>query len=725
MSTKTFQYTSLAISLIEKLMGSRFVVRGIENIPNNPVMFVANHFTRSETFFVPYLIHKYTGRQVRSLADSELFTGFLGRFLENVGSLSTKNINRDGIIIKDLVCGDYDWLIYPEGSMIKNKKIEKKDFFISHTPNRIGHVRTGSAVLALKSQLYRQDLIEAFNNNNENILNDFENTYKIKYNNNFKNLTTYIVPLSITYFPIRPGHNKIEAFAQKKIKTLSPRISEELQIEGNLLSNSEIILNFSKPINLKDYSSATRDIIYQIPIIKNETKTNFVTRYFKYKLTTDFMSQIYSNIEINIDHIFSAALRHIPSKDVKINHLKRIIYMSAILISKSGKYGVNNSINENELFKIFLPYANKNFDEIFNLAVSSREISIINEKYIRINRSNLFKEDDFHKTRITNTLQVIYNEFSLLDIANNIVKRVSKIDEIELKEKTREELCKFDSALYEDDYNKFYDKKFSKDKNIGSPYFLNVKSKLSKKHKNTGILISHGYKSSPKEVENLAKYLNNLGYKVYAVRLRGHGTAPINMKDISYNDWLESIQRGYAILENCCKHIVMIGFSTGGLLTLFESSKAEKINKISAVISINSAIKLVDIRARFVPTINLWNEMLEMFHIQKAKFEYVDDTPECPEFNYSRNYLKAVEELEKLMNVAEESLKNIKCPILVIQSKNDPIVNPESGKIIFNKIQSKNKEIFEPMMNNHVIINGEGKDIIFYEINKFLARLTF
>ena len=62
---------------------------------------------------------------------------------------------------------------------------------------------------------------------------------------------------------------------------------------------------------------------------------------------------------------------------------------------------------------------------------------------------------------------------------------------------------------------------------------------------------------------------------------------------------------------------------------------------------------------------------------------------------------------------------------MVIQSKNDPIVNPESGKIIFNKRQSKNKKIFEPILNDHVIINGEGRDIIFEEINKFLASLTF
>ena len=65
MNTKPFRYASFAMNLLEKLLGTRFTITGVEKIPNNPVMFVANHFTRSETFFVPYLINKATGRHVR------------------------------------------------------------------------------------------------------------------------------------------------------------------------------------------------------------------------------------------------------------------------------------------------------------------------------------------------------------------------------------------------------------------------------------------------------------------------------------------------------------------------------------------------------------------------------------------------------------------------------------------------------------------------------------
>ena len=169
-ATKAFRYTSFALEILERVFGSKFSVQGLEKLPQHPVMFVANHFTRSETFFIPYLIYKHTGRQVRCLADDSLYSGILGKFLHSVGAVSTKNSKRDNIILHDLISGEYDWMIYPEGGMIKSKEIKNEGSFMSYTPHRIGPVRTGSAVLALKSQLYRENFNEAFESNNSDLV---------------------------------------------------------------------------------------------------------------------------------------------------------------------------------------------------------------------------------------------------------------------------------------------------------------------------------------------------------------------------------------------------------------------------------------------------------------------------------------------------------------------------------------------------------------------------
>ncbi len=719
MPTKTFEYTSYAIAILQKIIGSRFSVTGLENLPKNgqPIMFVANHFTRSETFFVPYLIHKYTNRQVRSLADASLYHGFLGRFLTNVGTISTKDPNRDKIIVKDLIQNNYDWLIYPEGSMIKSKQIEKQELYISHTPHRIGATRTGSAVLALKSHLYRQDIIEAYDAKNTQVLEDFKKELDIEYDEYLRQLTTYVVSLSITYYPIRPGENRIEMFAKKRIDQISPRLVEELQIEGNLLSQAQINLHFGEPMNLTEYTKMTRGLIYQIPIIKNDTKTNFIIKYFKNRLTNDFMEKIYSNIEVNIDHIFSASLRHILQDEVDISHLKRIVYLSALMINKSKNYRINDSIQEKNLFKIFSDETHLEFEGIFNLAKKLGEITQIDENTIRINKTALFVVRDFHEIRLQSTLQVIFNEFSLLENAGNIVRRNCHLSVDEVRNKVVNDLIKSDQDEYKKEYKKYFDKDFSKPENIGMPYLLSPKNKTQE----TGILLCHGYKSSPKEVEALAKFLCDLGFIVYAVRLKGHGTSPINLQDVFWQDWRDSMQKGYAILNNICQEMVIVGFSAGGLLALLSSSK--KNRQIKGVVSINAALKLQDMRARFVPAINWWNEVLHKFHIEKGLFEYVDDKPENPDFNYSRNYLKGVEELEKLMKKCEDSLDKVSAPTLIIQALKDPVINPVSAKLIYDKIESPIKHLSELDLSNHVIINGDGKETVFQEIKDFLSKI--
>ncbi len=716
MTNKSFRYAAFALQILEKLLGSKFSVNGIERLPSHPVMFVANHFTRAETFFIPYLIYKHTGRQVRCLADASLYHGALGKFLESVGTISTKHKNRDNVILKDLISGDYDWMIYPEGSMMKSKEIKNEQGFINYTPYRVGPVRTGAAVLALKSEIYRRDLVEAFEKNKTEILKNFRESIGVEYQDFLKDIETNIVPLNITYYPLRPGINSIQKLVARLIKKVPKQLSEELEIEGNLLLGAEINVNFGDPINLGEYVKSTRNMVSQIPIIKSETKTNLILRYLKNRLTNDFMARVYSDIQINLDHIFSAILQQTLESEMEINRLKRLIYLSAVMIQKTGKYRINHSIFEENLFKIFIDEAHEEFDSVFELAKNQGLIEEINGEKIRIKKEALEKKYDFHEIRLENSLQVILNEFSLLDVANDIIKRNVKISDDELRKKVFFEIYQRDLEIFNSDYQIYFDEKFSKPKSVGAPFFLDAQDGV-------GILISHGYKSAPQEVAELSQFLNALGFKIYATRLKGHGTAPVNLKDVSWEDWYYSFQRGYAALQNICSKIILIGFSTGGLLGLLSCARKNSAKKLCGIVSINAALQLRDIKSHMVPSINVWNEMLEKLHIEKGKFEYVDDQPENPEINYSRNYLKAVEQLEKLMHICEKNLSKIFTEALIIQSDKDPVVNPVSGKIIYEKIHSAEKTLSELNFSNHVIIKGDRRDEVFEVIRKFLVKI--
>ncbi len=129
-----------------------------ENIPKGSLIFTANHFTRIETILLPYHIHELTKKPVWSLAAAELFEGGLKGFLESMGAVSTKNPQRDFLIVKSLLSGQAECIIFPEGMMVKNKKIISDAGFRIYKDGIIKKPHTGAAILALSTEFYRERL---------------------------------------------------------------------------------------------------------------------------------------------------------------------------------------------------------------------------------------------------------------------------------------------------------------------------------------------------------------------------------------------------------------------------------------------------------------------------------------------------------------------------------------------------------------------------------------
>lgn len=701
---------------LEKILGAKITTDGLENIPSKPVLFVCNHFTRSETFVVPYIIYKKTKRQVRCLADSGLFHGVFGRFLKSVGAISTKDPNRDKIIISDMMDGKYDWMIYPEGVMIKSKEIHNKDalyLFRELDSDLKQGVHTGAATLALKAQIYRSELIDAKIKGRTKILEYYKDEFGIDYDCDFKNAHIHIIPVNITYYPIRPGKNIIQSFVKKIIKKIPKKIVEELEIEGNLLLSSNMNIHFGKEIGLQEYTKIIRGAIYKMPFMNRDAKINLAVTYFKNRLTNKFMQKIYTNTQINIDHVASAILFLYPKEKISIYHFKSLLYLSIAQIIIFNKYRIHPDIKEKNIFQILAGENFNEFDGVMDLAKMSGIVgeNMDHDSYF-INKSKIGQRFDFHQIRIENTLQVIMNEFLLLNSAVAIVKRNVLLGEAEVRKRNSKYIISKDLESFKNDYLQYYDSNLSKPESIGRPLFLD-----SKKDNSDGILLVHGYLSAPKEMEEMAQYFNKLGYKTYSVRLKGHGTAPINLQDVKWQDWYVSLNRGYVALKLICNKVFIVGFSTGGLLSIIAAFR--KDNEIDGIVCINPALKLRDIRSKFASQIHMWNEFLEKLNISKGQLKYVENDSESPENNYSQNYVQGIKQLEILMDYCEVILSEITCPTLIIQSI-DPVIDSQSSKSMLKRIGSKKLSFKEIDLEKHSIVKGVGSEEVFDLASKFI-----
>jgi esterase/lipase len=99
-----------------------------------------------------------------------------------------------------------------------------------------------------------------------------------------------------------------------------------------------------------------------------------------------------------------------------------------------------------------------------------------------------------------------------------------------------------------------------------------------------------------------------LGFWVYVPRLKGHGTSPDDLAKRSYNDWVESIDQGYALISSICRKVVVGGFSTGAGLALH---LAARVKDVAGVFAVAAPMTLKDFSSKFAPAVDMWNRIMD------------------------------------------------------------------------------------------------------------------
>ncbi len=696
--------SSVFLFIIKKLSGANITISG-EPLPAGPVLFLANHFTRFETFVVPYIMFSRHKRIARSLADDTFFVGWLGEYLRLAGSISTKNTAKNCIIVGDFLTGHADWIIYPEGHMVKNKRISfDKGEFCIHTVIRNGPVYTGGAVLALKSEIKRHRAKEKGDGETVPLfcpLHDLERT-KIHADDGLN-----IVPLSITYYPIRPGENKLLLWLDNRFNLRGTRLFEELEIEINLLMGANMNLHFGRPIPTKKYVDSYLE--EESGSLDDDSFADRLYESRRKEVMNDTMVKVYGNMQVNFDHIFILSLVTMPTVKVCPSYLKTLIYKNARELGKIKGLNLHPELKTG-LFKLIL---NKDYAPFLSAIKLARRQNILyqdSEGDYLFDRHLLEQHYDFNKIRVKNTLQVILNEIKWRQDIIESAQHNATFSEQELRIDNFEYIQQQDWDSYEREYRTYHAHPPTK-KDVGAPtIWFDAKN-------STGLVFSHGYMAAPAEAREMAKYLFARGINVYLPRLRGHGTDPEALKHISADDWELDFERAFTAMRQVCDKVFIGGFSTGGLLALLLAAKYDT----DGVIAVNSALKLNNLQVSYiVPSLHAFNEMIAHLHAKGIR-EWVDNNSENPEVNYAKHPLASIAQMEKVMTRVEKTLKKITEPILVLQGDTDPIVNPKSAQLIYRRVRSPMKKLVLLPRENHIIVTGEGSEEVFESVHRFIG----
>jgi esterase/lipase/1-acyl-sn-glycerol-3-phosphate acyltransferase len=716
MNPFAYRTTGLAIKTLENLSNANVNLHGVGNIPDGSIIFVINHFTRLETFLIPYYLHKLLQKPIWSIAAAELFVGTFGRYLESVGAVSIDHPDRDRLIVKTLLTGEAGWIIFPEGRMVKSKKItEKGRYMISYAGGK-HPPHTGAAYLALRSEFYRQRMLQLCRTapiEAERLLPLFN----LEAFEDISRKGTYIVPVNLTYYPLRAKMNILNHLAARLVDQVPKRVTEELMTEGAMLiSGVDIDIRFGNPIEIGPYllkrailkdlqSPCAYDFDDPLPCLKT-------MRHAALKIMKRYMNLIYKMTTVNHDHIFASLLKHSPKDRTSLENFKKRSFLTIMEGIETLSVYLHESLKVNQSHLLIDDRYHKLYD--FLSVAQDKGVIEFDGINLKRNRSKLRNIFDYDRARIDNPISVIANEVEpLLDLHKKI-SQLSWLPGFVLRFKIAKHFLRKNKREFDEDYARFCIEGQSKPKKIGRPVLLKGRSRKM------GILLSHGYMAAPAEVLSLGQFLSGKGYWVYIPRLRGHGTAPEDLAQRSYKEWIYSMEDGYLLMRNLCRCVAVGGFSTGAALAL---ELASRLPRIVGVFAVSTPLRLQYLTSRLAPVVDTWNKLMGKVNLNDARMDYVENQPENPHINYLRNPVSGVRELERLMSYLEPKLKEITIPALVIQSKDDPVVHPGGSERIFNLLGSVDKQYTLFNFDRHGILMGEGSGRVHRTIGSFVDRI--
>lgn len=715
MNRRAYLTSGRVIALLENHSQVHVNIHGRENLPPCPTIFVVNHFTRIETLLLPYHIYTLTNRPVWSLADAALFRGTFGTLLDALGAVSTKAPDRDRLMVKSLLTGEANWIIFPEGCMVKDKVIiEQARYMISCAGGR-KPPHTGAAALALRTEFYRRRLHKLAETMPEEA-ERLRSLFGIATQKDVLSTPTRIVPVNITYYPLRAKENALSRLADRYLGNLPARFHEEILIEGAmLLAGVDIDIRFGEPLaveNSLDSTDVMNDISSQVRIDFEDHLPCYATmRREAFHITQSFMDAIYQMTTVNHDHLFASLLRSFPFRRITSNDFRRRAFLLCQELTSLDLHH-HQSLEVGQLALVTDDRFHK-YREFLALAI---ETGVLRQEgaYLVKDPEKFSSPLALNRARIDNPIGVLANEVLPLSRLQKRVRFYSYLPPIAVRYMISTQITSDAEREFEADYQSFFQTGESKEREIGRPILLRGTSR------DLGIVLIHGFMAAPRELFDLATSLHQHGWWVYVLRVKGHGTSPEDLARQSGKDWQNSVDSGFAALSTYCKKVIIGGFSFGGGLAL---DCAARIPEIAAVFAVSPPMQLHDISSRFAPTLLAWNRLMTLLKSEQRKKDYVTIYPEHPEINYHRLPIASLVAMNNFMQELESRLQTIKAPTLILQAKGDPVVDPEGSKRLFVRLGSRMKDYLLFDFNRHGILSGQGSEEVHAAISAFIERV--
>lgn len=186
-----------------------------------------------------------------------------------------------------------------------------------------------------------------------------------------------------------------------------------------------------------------------------------------------------------------------------------------------------------------------------------------------------------------------------------------------------------------------------------------------------GALVLHGFTGNPGSMRPVAEALAAAGFTVELPRLPGHGTRIEDMCETGFEDWSSHVEAVYADLAARCDRVVVVGLSMGGTLTCWLASRHPEI---AGIVCINAAVQPVDPQVG-----DMIQAMLDAGETISPGIGSDIADPDVVESAYDGSPLAPMKSLLAAVGELQGELANIACPVLIMTSPEDHVVDPAAS----------------------------------------------
>jgi esterase/lipase len=720
-NTRVYSFCVRAFRTVRKLLKLNIKMHQEGLGENDPVhqgdIFLFNHFARFETFIPQVMIKEATGIYCRSVASAEFFEGDerFSQFLYSIGVVPNDLPNLFPFLAREILHGR-KLVVFPEGGMVKDKRVIDQTggySIFSRTANERRKHHRGAAVIALALDAFKTALLHDYAAGKVHRIEHWAEQLGF---DNIEDLMakaakpTVIVPSHITFYPIRVSDNILHQVARLFNRGIGKRFTEELIIEGNLLfKHTDMDIRFSRPIVAGDYwkwweKRLLPNVVHQFESLNELFALKpdsghwggrihaIAMRIKSNKVRDDYMHSMYEAVTVNLSHIASLIIMRLYEQGLrKINcgRFHKMLYLSIKRLQVTESQ-LHRSLLNPEEYDALVSHGSSRLEQFLRTATNMKLVHVEQGEYVLDQK--LAEDFEVDEVRTENLISVYANEISPLShVTRNIDKAIAYADKVEARALAD---YRFNDQLlaYEWDRQQFQRDRYQEINSQQTQtadanwFFLKAPREPA-----AAVLLIHGFLSSPAEVRSFGERLHAAGHHVLGVRLKGHGTSPWDLRNRNWHDWAASVDAGYDILKTYSQSIHIVGFSTGGLLAL-NCAASHPGTKIKSVTSVCAPVHFKNKNMIFVPLVHHANRLVSWVS-SEGLMPFTPNEPENPEINYQHIPVRALYQLQQLIDHLTSDSITINANVYLYQGDRDPVVDPASIKTLDKRIIAENKTL--------------------------------